>query len=296
MTHIADIQNPIKRFVAFIEEREAIRQRRESGKPWPWTQDPILQTYRFTNINRENDKVSKHYQKTIRDRYGEDPLVFPATVLYRWFNRPTTCDNFFNAPDFANRTGFERYIETGDLDILWNVLSYIPPPHVTGAFIITGRPGHKKGEGVLLYFDAWCHKPWHEKWLEWKNHQPALHTMDEWILSEGLGTFMRAQIVADLKYLPFILNAPDWWSWASPGPGSMKGLNIVLERPMNNPWHKDEWTFELQELSLLVTPMLEEIGIPRLHNQDLQNCLCEWSKYTKVVTGAGRPRQVFRHV
>jgi hypothetical protein len=293
---LTDITHPIDRFVAFIEERESIRIRRASGKPWPWTQEPILQSYRFTNINRENDKVSKHYQETIRDRYGENPIVFPATVLYRWFNRMTTCNDFFNQPDLANRNSvFEQYIETGNLDILLDVLRNIPPPHVTGAFIVTGRPGHPKGEGVLLYFDAWCHKPWRDMWLEWRIHPPSLHTMDEWILAEGLGTFMRGQIVADLKYLPFMLNAPDWWTWATPGPGSMRGLNIVLERPMDSPWPKGQWLVELQNLNNFVSPMLDKIGIEKLHNQDLQNCLCEFSKFTKVARGVGRPRQIFRH-
>jgi hypothetical protein len=292
---ISDIQNPIKRFVAFIEEREAIRQRRASGKPWPWTEDMILQAYRFTNIHREDDAVSKNYQKVIREHYGEkNPYIFPATVLYRWFNRVTTCEAFFCELDFTKQTPFEHYIRTNNIEALQEILVKLPTPHVTGAFIIQGRTGHTKGDGVLQYFHAWCQKQWVQMWVDWLHTPPSLHMMDEWILGEGLGSFMRGQLVADLKYLPFMKNASDWWTWASPGPGSMKGLNIVLERPMDSPWPKGEWLFELQELNNLVTPMLDEIGIGRLHNQDLQNCLCELSKYEKVRLGMGRPRQIYR--
>src|SRR6516225_2945043 len=86
---IAEINNPIERFVAFIAEREAIRIRRfVMKKEWPWTEDEILQEYRFTNVHREDDAVSQHYQKTIRNRYNDASVILPATVIYRWFNRP----------------------------------------------------------------------------------------------------------------------------------------------------------------------------------------------------------------
>jgi hypothetical protein len=106
---------------------------------------------------------------------------------------------------------------------------------------------------------------------------------------------MTAQIVADLKYLPTFRKASDWWTFAAPGPGSMKGLNIVLGSDMNQRWNKEIWLEELCALNDKVTPMLEDMGIDKLHNQDLQNCLCEFSKFTKVVRGLGRPRQVFKH-
>lgn len=292
---IEEIVNPINRFVAFIEEREAIRVRRLSGKPWPWTTNEIMQTYRFTNIHREDDTVSRHYQKTIRDRYGEFDLVFPATVLYRWFNRVSTCDALFNEPDFTNHSAYEQYMESGDIRILKDVINKLPPPHVTGAFIINGKPGFTKGEGVLEYFDEWMQKPWREVWHDWLETPPMLVEIYEWLMAEGLGTFMRGQIVADLKYLKFLVKVPDWWTWAAPGPGSMRGLNAVLERPLNNNWKKGEWLKELTDLNQTISPILEEIGLGKLHNQDLQNCLCEFSKFTKTARGTGRPRQVFRH-
>ena len=46
-------------FYAFMREREAIRLRRLEGAPPPWTEDPILREFSFTNIKREHDKTSR---------------------------------------------------------------------------------------------------------------------------------------------------------------------------------------------------------------------------------------------
>jgi len=290
---ISEINNPIEKFVAFIAEREAIRIRRFiMKKEWPWTEDEILQQYRFTNVHREDDAVSQHYQKTVRDRYIDSSFVLPATVIYRWFNRITTCDAIFST---GSRSIFELYMNSYKLEILQACIEQLSPPHVTGAFIITGKPGYSKAEGVLQYIHLWCMKPWYELYKAWEKNPPLLEEMYVQVASEGLGSFMRGQIVADLKYLPFMLEVPDWNTWATPGPGSQRGLNIVYERDMDTPWPKGEWLMSLQALSDLVTPMLKGYGMDRLHNQDLQNCLCEWSKYTKVATGQGRPRQIFRN-
>lgn len=294
--NIEAIEDPVIRFVAFIEERENIRIRRSSGKPWPWTQNEILQSYRFTNVHREDDAVSRHYQKTIRYRYGEDPLVFPGTVLYRWFNRISTCDAIFNEPMLNNISVFEEYMMNHpNIRLLEDAVHRVQRPYVTGSFIINGKPGFPKETGVLMYFEEWIQKPWREMWFQWLENPPLLEEMYNLILSDGLGSFMRGQIIADLKYLPFMKNVDDWWTWAAPGPGSMRGLNIVRNLAASNPWRKGEWLVELNRLSDEVTPMLEEIHIGKLHNQDLQNCLCEFSKFTKTARGTGRPRQTFKH-
>jgi hypothetical protein len=294
---IVDIKDPVEQFVAFIEERENIRVRRSKGYPWPWTHESILQQYRFTNIHREDDATSIHYQKSVRDRYGDNEQVFPGTLLYRWFNRISTCDRFFNEPNFTNKSIFELYIDSGDYDLLLNRLNQIPTPHVTGAYLIPSKPGYPKGEGVLQYFHNWCKRPWQEQWSHWKTDgPPTLQEMYDWIGAvPGLGSFMTAQIVADLKYLPTFQKASDWWTFAAPGPGSKKGLNIVIGADIKSPWTLNGWRETLNELNDQVTPMLADAGIEKLHNQDLQNCLCEFSKFTKVARGLGRPRQIFKH-
>jgi hypothetical protein len=47
---------------------------------------------------------------------------------------------------------------------------------------------------------------------------------------ERLGDFLAAQVVADLKHVAPLCDAADWHSFAEPGPGSVRGLNRVLER------------------------------------------------------------------
>jgi 5-hmdU DNA kinase, helical domain len=43
----------------FIAERERIRCRRAAGEPPPWTADPILREWSFTNVRREDDRVTR---------------------------------------------------------------------------------------------------------------------------------------------------------------------------------------------------------------------------------------------
>ena len=53
------IEENVERFFYWINERHAIYQRRNMGLPRSeWTDDPILQKYKFTNPFRENDRVT----------------------------------------------------------------------------------------------------------------------------------------------------------------------------------------------------------------------------------------------
>jgi hypothetical protein len=295
---ITDIEDPFDRYVAFIRERNEIYHRKIGGQPWPWTEDRILQSYRFTDIYRERDRTSLHYQKTVRDRYGEDSLVLPATILYRWYNRISTCDALFNEPDLGNQSAFEQYIFSNceKPSIFYDLINELPTPHVTGAFIINGAQGYSKGIGVAVQFHEWCQKPWREQWEQWTSVPPTLQDMYIWLRenASGLGSFMGAQLVADLKYLSFMRKVEDWEIWAASGPGSQKGLNAILGRPMDTRWNESEWLKELQVLREAENKELVPLGLGPFHAQDCQNHCCEFSKYEKVRLGIGRPRQIYR--
>jgi 5-hmdU DNA kinase-like protein len=57
----------------FIAERELIRRRRAAGEPMPWTNDPILQTWSFTNVRREDDRVTRSVATNWREPHCDDP-------------------------------------------------------------------------------------------------------------------------------------------------------------------------------------------------------------------------------
>lgn len=56
---------PYERLCYWVAEREQIRNRNEAGQSAPWTADPILETYRFTNVRRRDDRVSRLFASAI---------------------------------------------------------------------------------------------------------------------------------------------------------------------------------------------------------------------------------------
>lgn len=76
--------------VQFITEREAIRLRRAAGSPPPWTNDPILREWSFTNIRREDDRVTRWIATNWRRPYCAEVDVWFAMVVARFINWPAT--------------------------------------------------------------------------------------------------------------------------------------------------------------------------------------------------------------
>jgi len=111
---------------------------------------------------------------------------------------------------------------------------------------------------------------------------------------DGFASFMAAQVVADVKQVEPLRSARDWGRFAAPGPGSRRGLNRVLGRPVDAPWHDDDaWRAALARVHEAIAPDLETIGIGRLCAQDLQSCLCELDKFERVRLGEGKPKRRF---
>ena len=78
----------------FIKRRYNIHLKKDVlGKPQPWTNDPVLQEFRFTNIRREHDRESKWLIKNIStnpDLAYEDKLL--NSILFRLYNKHQTSE------------------------------------------------------------------------------------------------------------------------------------------------------------------------------------------------------------
>lgn len=84
--------SPQERLVYWIREREAIRLKKEAGQPRPWTDDEILDTYRFCNVRRMDDKVSKWLLENWYKPYFDHQNMLIAVALARFFNSVETLE------------------------------------------------------------------------------------------------------------------------------------------------------------------------------------------------------------
>ena len=269
---------------AFIQERYAILKRRQQGFPKPWTQDPILQSYRFCNVYREDDTVTQWIKQNWRDPNTSDPDVWFAMAVARFVNWPDTlaevgypvpwtdkmCGHFIGT--LASRGEMGKKV--------W-----------TGAYLIhAGRGGSKIGHIAYDILTAL----WEKRDYIREAADSCAHFNKRLMEFNGVGSFMAGQIVCDTKYTRLLDAAKDWWDFATPGPGSRRGLARVTNRPVNYRWKDEEWLGDLMELKASLSPkFLKEnfnSGMPMIHAQDLQNCLCEFDKYERVRLGEGRPR------
>ncbi len=72
----------------FASERQEMFMRRVTGLTPPWTEDPILSAYRFTNAYRASDRVSQYLIRHVIYEGSQKPEeVFFRTVLFKLFNR-----------------------------------------------------------------------------------------------------------------------------------------------------------------------------------------------------------------
>jgi hypothetical protein len=75
----------------FAAERQAIFVRRLQDLPRPWTSDPVLQTYKFTNAYRASDRTSQYLiRRIIYSKGGAIEDVLFRTLLFKLFNKAET--------------------------------------------------------------------------------------------------------------------------------------------------------------------------------------------------------------
>lgn len=280
----------IRELVAFAKERQNVYVKKERGDLKPWTKDPILQTYRFANVFREQDKVTKWLATNWRNANAGDPNLWLTMTVARFLNN-IPCMAALPAP--LTWEGRER---TRILKILKDRKA-AGEQVFGGAYMVRSDPGCK-----IDYIDSVFKAMWKERkllqLLPWTGETLAgyyakLHPF------RGLGSFMAAQIVADLKNCATPLaSAPDWWDWAASGPGSRRGLSRVLLLPPQRggsedfmAWKEDVWFDKFSMVRERCT--VKRATMSALHAQDFQGVLCEFDKYMRVKNGEGRPRSLY---
>lgn len=249
----------------WINERYAIKLRRDQGLPAPWTGDPIMASVRFCNVHREDDKVTQWLAVNWRPHFNEVWQILLARVIN---NVPT-------------------------LEALL--------PHLGGLGAVHQALRARRAAGHTIFGNAYTvstngrsmdkvdyiigHvvQPAKDRWpAEWPSGSTLEGACIQLCTLNGVSTFMAGQIIADLKNTQGhpLLAAPDWFTWAAPGPGSLRGLEAYFGRPVR----PSGFTAALAQCYAEVNPLIADY-VPPIHMQDFQNCLCEFSKYVRVKEG-----------
>ena len=268
--------DPKTELLHWITERESVRKLKEAGEPKPWTLDPILRDYKFCNVERENDRVTKWvFDKWLLPNAESKNIAFAMCVA-----------RHFNWPDTLEVIG---YPETWDPEVVRsNLKAHREQGNkvYTGAYLVStcGRKMDKIDYSIDIVLN-----PLYEK-IRNPDRGETLQEYWNYLLQfDGFASFMAGQVVADLKYIYPLFASEDWWVWAPLGPGSIRGLNRYHRRPLAYNLTQAQG---LQEL-LLIQEMIHtetQLKLP-LHN--VQNCFCEFDKYVRLKYDGGKVRSKY---
>jgi hypothetical protein len=263
----------MERLFNWINERHRIYLERQAGEPWPWTDDPIFQQYRFTSHNRELDRTTVWFRENARDPLRDSPDVLMATLAFRQFNRIETGEVLLQ----------HGLLHAWNAELAEKVLREWRPhgPWTTGAFKINSPNGMDKLAGCCAIVSEF----YRTRDYLMRNLGDRLETATR-VLAEyrDYGPFMAYEIACDLRHTYLLGNAPDVYSWANVGPGAAAGLKRLGMSPT---------VTSLRKL-LDAAPQFLGPHVPQpLELRDIEHACCELSKYEKARLGQGRPRERF---
>ena len=286
-------------FWRFALERQSMFYRRLEGYSPPWTLDPILARFKFTNVYRASDRVSQYLIRHViyeGSQYQEE--VFFRTILFKVFNRIETWE----------------LLKAGTGEIEYTSYSFDTYDKVLSQALAEGRAIYSAAyimpSGGRVFGHARKHR----------NHLKLIERMMEDELPQRIagartmrdafgmlrsyptiGDFLAYQFVTDLNYSE-VTNFSEM-EFVVPGPGALDGIHkcftdlgglteadlirVVTERQKE----------EFERLGL----RFSDLWGRKLQLIDCQNLFCEVSKYARLkhpefrgISDRSRIKQVYR--
>lgn len=275
------LDSPAERLIYWINERLSIQKQKSKGQSFPFTTDPILNDFKFCNVHREEDRVTKWIKKFWRDPHTDDPDMWFAMGVARLINWPPTLDAIgYPLPWRPNAVRRKMHARKEQGNQVF-----------TGAYMITNAGQTMSKVDTVVFMLENLQK------LEKHPHKGHTLAMAHALLTDsnhcGMGSFMAGQVVADCKYTELLSHATDWWDWCAPGPGSQRGLSRLLGKNPDDKFQRFRQDVFIEKLQQLRKEIRREIKTV-LCLQDLQNCLCEFDKFERTLWGEGRPRSRYK--
>lgn len=268
-------------FLYWIRERLSIKKKKDNGDPKPWTEDPILQKYKFCNVRRMDDRVSDWLVKN---------WYTPRDIPSATFLTAATLARQLNNIDSLSEVGFPMRWDPCRYKGILEDRQNRGLTNFSAAYMITGTLGGSKVEQIVDKVVTPIHKYRKEIWQQAGKGQSIEQLWRVLLNFAGFSSFIAGQVTADLRHA---IDAPweDKDVWAPIGPGSVRGLNRLLNRELHQIVRQPEFDSTLPNIISMVKSNVE--GTEHLEAIDVQNCLCEYDKYMRTLSGEGRPKQKY---
>lgn len=282
-------------FWQMITERMRIYWRREAGTPPPWTLDPILRTEFITNVYRELDPGTQYLVHNIleSEHESDEDKMFNIMIYRLMGSRMETHEAI----------GFQR-LSDWDWEFFAQSLRAVQEAggipfgeaYRTAAYSQMGSP--EKITNVALLLNQMV-EGFEVMWTQMKNCVALPQVFEVLNAVDGFGEFLAHQILVDTLYpAPWHPLMPyDQDVWAMPGPGARRGIWQLMKKGMKPGshldvmvWLRDNQHQEFERLGLDF-PFLENPygdGILPISLCNIQSCLCEFYKYTRIWVGDTR--------
>ena len=261
-------------YLNFVSRRHEIWEARQAGRPQPWTEDPVLASRKFTNVFRVLDPGSQFIFELDND--DPDPHdIITRLVLYRITNLPSTWE--FVRAAIGRYPTVEDILEMHPLVGALKAYRDAGNKVFSGAYIIIPEPGtaNDKIEGAVRVTRRFVTDALPDFMIAQTQEQrfQALSS------TPGIGKFLAMQVLTDWGYLQ--LENPEG-GFIVAGPGARRGAAHLSELPA-------------EEVIEILTSMWENRGDVNVFDHtpslmDVQNTLCEFSKYHRFTVGG----KVFR--
>lgn len=281
----------------FAAERHSIYLSRLARRPQPWTADPVMAEYRFTNAYRAADRVSQYLIRNViySGPQDIDELVF-RLLLFRLYNKTETWDLLSShvGPltwrDFSF-TAYASVLNTARDQgrTLYSAAYVIPPPRL-------GEP--TKCANHLRLLELMMRRSLPNQVAAAQELRDVYRVLIEY---PSIGRFLGFQLTIDLNYSSALCFSE--MDFVVAGPGASDGIRKCFGPESSGiEDHVIAYVAEHQQLyfNALALDFPGLFGRP-LQLVDCQNLFCEVDKYARVahpavegLSGRRRIKQRYR--
>lgn len=283
-----DMAWTLEQLTKLIDERFLL----ERSTAAPYTEDPILQNFRFCNVYRELDRVTSWIRKEWRVPYPNHKNLWFAMAVARQINHTDT----------LGEIGFPN--KRWDVDRAARLMQARRDRGqkvYTSAYMLTGTLGGTKIDQTTRKILApLFDKPpaFVRQEGEPPSHLESVHK--QFVGRPGFKGFMAYEVVSDLRWTRYLENAPDINNWAFAGPGAQRGLARLSGRRVRikgvQSTEKVSVRTAIEHMQLIheFMSVSRPKWMPSFEMREIEHSLCEWDKYERAREGTGRPKSLFK--